>query len=315
MTFALTDELLDDIKNALENQENSFVVDAKNNMVIPVEKIPMANAGSEVKLSSCVDDNLFYALPEWTSAEGYEIRESFVNSLHSPLAKEELQQVLHSGRGVFKNFRNVLKKYPEVEKKWFVYKNRVLRNYINQWYNDLREIWGLEKLDYVPESDENLIHDDFSFLEYNPSTDNNEILQFIGASFFTDSDAEYSEKTDPEIINVLFSMWKEQFLGEQSLKIGYVCRSLSDDFAGCITAVPATENQEKVMKLTSLFVPEQFRGLGIGTELLSMCLSKLKECGKTWIILPDIIIPEILQPLLSRTGFEKIGTGYAVKLQ
>ena len=68
------------------------------------------------------------------------------------------------------------------------------------------------------------------------------------------------------------------------------------------------------MILTSLFVSNGFRGLGIGTELLSMCLSELKRSGKNWILLPNIILPESLEPLLIRTGFEKIASGFAAKL-
>ena len=68
------------------------------------------------------------------------------------------------------------------------------------------------------------------------------------------------------------------------------------------------------MFITSLFVPEQFRGLGIGTELISMCISKLQSMGKKFIIMPNFIAPEIIQPLLNRTGFEKISSGYLLAL-
>ena len=50
-------------------------------------------------------------LPEWDSAAGFKLREDFVSNLNSPLAHEALQEVLHSGRGVFRNFRNVIKDY------------------------------------------------------------------------------------------------------------------------------------------------------------------------------------------------------------
>jgi hypothetical protein len=46
-----------------------------------------------------------------------------------------------------------------------------------------------------------------------------------------------------------------------------------------------------------------------------MCLSQLKKLGKTWLILPQMFIPDFLEPLLLRTGFEKIESGFAVKLQ
>ncbi len=297
MTFALTQLLVDNIQTALENQEKSFIVDAENCGIIEKDD------------SVTVDDEKFYNLPEWTSADGFKLREDFVNNLYSPLAREELQGILHSGRGVFKSFRNVLKKYPEVEKKWHVFKNRTMNKYINDWYNSLREIWGLEKLDYIPESDEMLIHDDFSFSEYN-SENQEEIFLNISAALKT----EYGEISE-EIIAAFSEMWKSSFLSfDSSSQIGYLCRSLSDDFAGCITAAPVSENNKKVMILTSLFVSNGFRGLGIGTELLSMCLAELKRNGKDWILLPNIILPESLEQLLIRTGFEKIGSGYAAKL-
>ena len=298
MTFTLTDSLLNSILSALENQEKTFVLKADDGTL--VEKT------EQIK----VDDENYYNLPEWTSAEGFALREDFVQKLYAPLAKEELQNVLHSGRGVFRNFRNVLKDYPEVDKKWHIFKTRAMYSYINEWYNSLREIWGLEKLDYLPESDEMLLHDDFIFRDYNPEHDKQEIDQTIHVYFQEDDDI------PAEIRTALYEMWRNQFEQKDSFsQIGCVCRSLSDDFAGCITASPVTEKQEKVMVLTSLFVPEIFRGLGIGSELLSMFLLKLKECGKEWILLPNIILPEYLLPLLLRTGFEQIGSGYAAKLQ
>ena len=112
-------------------------------------------------------------------------------------------------------------------------------------------------------------------------------------------------------------MWRKQFEQEATnlVPAGCVCRTLSDDFAGCITASPVTEKENMIMVITSLFVPEIFRGLGIAGELLSMFLLKLKENGKKWVLLPNTALPEFLVPLLLRTGFEQIGTGYIAKLQ
>ena len=117
--------------------------------------------------------------------------------------------------------------------------------------------------------------------------------------------------------SVSYEMWRNQFEQNESsmFPTGCVCRTLSDDFAGCITASPVTEKEKKVMVITSLFVPELFRGLGIAGELLSMFLLKLKESGKKWVLLPNTALPEFLMPLLLRTGFEQIGTGYIAKLQ
>jgi len=295
MTFLLTEELTDSIISAMENQETVFVVDAKANQLVVQENEP--------------DEDIYYGLPEWKPADGFSIREEFVKRLHAPLAHDELQNVLHSGRGVFKSFRNVLKNYPEIDKRWHIFKHRYMSARVNEWYNSLREIWGLEKLDQLMESDEALVHDDFSFKEYNSETDKESILFNITAS-------ECVEENLPlELGNAVFGMWRHHFeMTNITSSIGYICHSLSDDFAGCITTSQILETQEKIVVVTSLFVPEQFRGLGIGTELLSMCISKLQSSGKKWLLLPDHFVPEIIQPLLIRTGFERKQSGYILHL-
>ena len=298
MTFTLTESLLDEIITALENQEQQFLVDAAQNKLI------------EKTDGSKGDDELFYELPEWDSAAGFKLREDFVSNLNSPLAHEALQEVLHSGRGVFRNFRNVIKDYPEVEKRWHIYKNNKMMCYINNWYNNLREVWGLEKLDYVPESDDSLIHDDFSFTAYTQEN-KKELLLHMNAAF-----RERNENLSPELSQAIYNIWLEQFeLAESKGELGFICRSFSNDFAGCITVSQVSQKQEKVMVLTSLFVPEAFRGLGIGTELINMCLSELKKLGKTWLILPNMTVPDYLESLLLRTGFNKIDSGFAAELQ
>lgn len=295
MTFTLTESLTDEILSALENQEETFLVDVAQNKL--VQKTDGLKG----------DEDLFYELPEWDSAAGFKLREDFVSRLNSPLAHEALQEVLHSGRGVFRNFRNVIKEYPEVEKRWHIYKNNQMLSYINDWYNKLREVWGLEKLDYVPESDDSLIHDDFSFTAYNQQ-DKEELVLHLNAAF-----REGNENLSQELSQALYNSWLEQFeLAQSKGQLGFICRSFSNDFAGCITLSQVTTKEDKVMVMTSLFVPKAFRGLGIGTELINMCLSELKKLGKTWLIMPKMTVPEYLEPLLLRTGFSKIDFGYAV---
>lgn len=295
MIFTLTDRLLSDIIQAMENQEKVFVVNAASSQL--VEEIQS-------------DEENFYKLPEWTPSDGFKMRQDFVDALHAPIAKEELQAVLHSGRGVFKNFRTILKSYPEIDKRWHIFKNKYMSIRINDWYNSLREVWGLEKLDQYTEADEVLIHDDFSFTEYISEIDNKLIFKNINANFIDD------ENLPSELKNAIYEMWKSQFEKyETTNQIGYICKSLSDDFAGCITTSPILNNQEKIIIVTSFFVPEQFRGLGIGTELISMCISKLQSLGKKIILLPNLMAPEIIEPLLIRTGFVKNNFGYVLSFK
>jgi GNAT superfamily N-acetyltransferase len=295
MTFELTDELQNAIQSALENQEQHFLVNARDGVLVNAD-------------SAADDEENHYALPEWTSQSGFELREEFVDNLHAPLAHDELREVLHSGRGVFRNFKTVLKEYPEVEKRWHQYKNRKMRAYIGEWYNGLREIWGLERLDHPAEDTDDLLHNDFTFQEYDPVRDRDIILSTAAA---LDPDPSWPS----EIKDAVSELWHHLFMyGDSLSQTGFVCHALNGDFAGCITAAPFLSHAGKTSLLTGFFVPETYRGLGIGSELFSMCLSDLQKRGGKYILAADTIIPDSLVALLERSGFQKTGSGFAAAL-
>ena len=168
MVFQLTEALADEIIQALENQERHFVIDALNSVLLDADSVS-------------ADDDRFYSLPEWNSEKGFALRQDFVNSIHSVAVQNSLRYILHSGRGVFRNFKNELKNYPEIEKVWHRYKHHRLRTFVGEWYNELREIWGLEKLEQAPEDYDNLLQDDFIFQKYCPENAQDIIFQFSSA--------------------------------------------------------------------------------------------------------------------------------------
>ena len=298
MVFALTERLADEILQALENQEQKFLVDAQNSILVSSENFS-------------ADEDSFFSLPECKSSDGVALMEDFVSTLHSPIAKDELQQILHSGRGVFRNFKDTLKKYPEVEKLWHRFKNRKMRLYINGWYNQLREIWGLEKLDHEPEETGDLIQDDFNFESYSSSNHEEVLFNLKNAA-----SGEIENSASEELKRALFDLWIQQFEeGNLQTQIGIVCHSNSDEFAGCITAKPVygktnSRGTDKIVVLTSFYVLEKFRGLGIGSELLELFINTLKDQKKKWVLLTNTIIPDSLMPLLIRNGFERMGSGF-----
>ena len=300
MTFTLSDELLDSIISAMENQEQVFVVYAENGALVAL------NEFEEI----APDEETFYSLPEWGPADGFAMREEFVKELHNPQVHQQLQAVLHSGRGVFKNFRNVLKDYPEVDKRWHIYKQKFMSARINEWYNSLRDVWGLEKLEQLPDEEESFLYDDFSFRNFNGAEDCKIVLSNISAQSFNDG-----QNLPNEVNESVFTLWKTRFFMEnQTKQSGFICNSVSNDFAGVVTASSLLENQEQTVVITSLFVPEQFRGLGICSELLSKCISEMQSNGIKWIIIPEIFAPDIIQPLLTRTGFIKTNLGYLLSI-
>lgn len=296
MVFELNDVLKNAIVNALENQEKKFFVDAQNGNLV------------ECDGSFSSDEGRFYELPEWDSANGFSLMEEFVNDLHSPLARNDLQAALRSGKGVFRGFKDVLKSYPLVERRWHFFKNRRLLFYVQEWYNSLREMWGLEKLDCQTEELSDLVGEDFIFREYDSAQDRISILQCIDSSA-----KEFEEAWPTEFASAVNFFWREQF--EKNAKVsGFVCRSLDDEFVGCAVFSPCPENSTKAVFLTGLFVEKEYRGLGIASELFEMALSSLKENGVRWIFVANTFVPDSIQGMLSRSGFKEIGSAYAADL-
>lgn len=298
MTFELTNELEAQIQGALENQEKKFLVDASTSKLV------------DFNASLLDEDEKFYSLPEWDSAEGFKMRVDFVKTLHSPVAREKLQSVLRSGRGVFRNFKDTIRLYPEIEKKWYAWKNKRMHLYIVSWYNSLREIWGLEQLGEIPEDNDDLIETDFVFREYDEEKDKEMIL----SSFGEEKDTLYNDFS-PDIQEAVSELWIRQFKsGVHEKHIGFICHSLDGQFAGCITVAQISENTKTSVIITSFFVPLAFRGLGLGSKLFSLCMTDLQKRGMKLVFIANTIVPKNLSPLLVREGFSKTGSGFAARL-
>ena len=303
MTFSLTDSLQNEILFAMENQGSVGYVDAKESCVSFEESL------SETDLS---DTDRFYPVPEWNSADGFDVMERFANNLHSPLAREQLKRVLSSGRGVFRNFKNVIKAFPEVERRFHLYKDARMKDRIKEWYDDIRESWGLEKLavseDRSEETDD-LVCNDFSFFEFNPGKDKDDILsgeKRVGQEFYD---------SYPKIGEAVDFMWQK--LSDScgwNLKEGFVCRSQSEDFAGCLLTSFCPPSAKNCMLVTDFFVEKNYRGLGIGAQLLERCMASLKKRGIQNILITNTIINAELESLLISKGFEKLGSGFAADL-
>ena len=93
-----------------------------------------------------------------------------------------------------------------------------------------------------------------------------------------------------------------------------ISETVDGDFAGCISAAACPSYANKTVLLTTFFVLQDYRGLGIGKELLSLALTNLKKRGIQWVIFSDMVIPDFFVPCLARHGFANIGGGYILNL-
>ncbi len=290
MVFELTDRLTSAILYAMENQDAQFALDAATGKLVDAHAVS-------------VDEELVYSLPQWTSADGFKMLESFVFSLGESKAKLELKHVLIAGRGVFRNFKNVLSSYPEIDRRWHLYKNKLLYVRLFEWYNALRESWGLEALEQDFEEYDDLTEQDFTFGMYDSGKDAESVAQqaHVVADELTET---YTGALGTAAADV-FLRCSAFTLPEK--KSGVVCRSLTEEFAGCLLYAPCPSSAENAVVVTDFFVVQNYRGLGIARELLQLSFLRLKQSGVQWFIIANTAIPPSLDSLVARMGFERKG--------
>lgn len=295
MMFSLSQEIIHQIMFALEDQNTTYVLDT--------------NSGRLEDRASFLDDELpvgYVELPQWEPANGFRMMERFVAVVRNTALQRQLRSVLFSGKGVFKNFKTLLKSHPQGEKQWFAFREEEMTRYITQWYTQLREVYGLEQLGEEPEDNEELLQDDFIFREYDPTKDEEKLL--LAANSFM---SERENQWPGEIGLALSSLWQEKKAkGNKENFLSLVAETVGGEFAGCIEATLYPSYVKETVLLTSFFVLEQYRGLGIGKTLLEQGVLQLQEKGIRWIILADLVIPVFLQTCLTRIGFVSSGGGY-----
>ena len=299
MMFSLSQEIIHQIMFALEDQNTTYVLDT--------------NSGRLEDLASFLDDELpagYVELPQWEPANGFRMMERFVAVVRNTTLQRQLRSVLFSGKGVFKNFKTLLKSHPQGEKQWFAFREEEMTRYITQWYTQLREVYGLEQLGEEPEDNEELLQDDFIFREYDPTKDEEKLL--LAANSFM---SERENQWPGEIGLALSSLWQEKKAkGNKENFLSLVAETVGGEFAGCLEATLYPSYVKETVLLTSFFVLEQYRGLGIGKTLLEQGVLQLQEKGIRWIILADLVIPAFLQNCLARIGFVSSGGGYILDM-
>lgn len=300
MIFELTDSIAKEIAFYMENQESEFVFDTVSKKVLPLSAVDESS-----------DEENICSLPSWSSKDGFILLERFADGVRSKKLRAELKAVLANGRGVFRNFKIVLRKNPEIERRFYQFKEKEVHLRLMEWYNALREAWGLEKLAEEADEPESLLHEDFTFRAYNPLKDGDCIAR--GADAVAD---EILEDNPGELGKALAELWRRRFGAFDAENAGgFVCRTLSDDFAGCLLFSECVSSTKKAVALAACFVAQNYRGLGIAKELFSLCFSELRIRGVQWFIIADSAIPQGMEPMLiDRFGCKNAGTCFVAPL-
>lgn len=312
MTFELTQSLINSIIFSMEDQTTVRLMDSKTGGLVVVKSRDEVLSRNEKSRNLLEDGDRYYALPEWSSADGYGLLEDFTESVQSSEVRKELRDVLVNGRGVFRNFKNVIKANPELQRQWNIFKAERMKVRVLEWYNGLRESWGLDVYEMQVDDieTEDLLLDDFGFGEYDPVRDKDDVIH--GREELAE---EMKFQFTGDIGEAQIFVWqKECQVFDNEEKTGFVCRSGADDFAGCILTCCCSSSSKKTVLVTDFFVLQSFRSLGIGKELLSKCLAHLKGQGTQWLLISNSNIPEFMEPMLTNIGFEKQGLFFVADL-
>jgi ribosomal protein S18 acetylase RimI-like enzyme len=258
MNFKLTPQMIDKIAFAMEDQEEEYLID------------PESGELSARSLHGENPDDSLAPLPRWGSAEGFHLMESFVTTLHNPVYHELLASALSNGKGVFRSFKDTLKKNHEIEKLWFRYKERRLRAVIIAWYNVNREARGLEKMAPEPEDTEELVASDFSLewglksrLEELRLLDREAFIELFPKESRASVDARYRAKR--EVIRPL----------EDESSLVLVAETPSGELAGFAWGV----EEGRTVHLVQLAVVRELRGIGLGESIMHRFLLDIRDRG------------------------------------
>ena len=290
MEFELTPEITDDIIFAMEDQTGHFLFDSALCLCAPSTECEVIE-----------DSDQFYEIPVWDSISGFKMMDRFITQLRNPVVREQLRSALAYGHGVFRNFKNILKSHPEVERLWYLFKEREMRNIVLEWYNSLRDFWGLERIGAEPEETGEIVSQEFMFRPYTPK--DMEALNQLLVSI----DSETGENLQSELTAAVRNLWARIRGPEDKNEFILVVESAEGDIVGCSISAPIPEESLFTVQMSLIGVFPEFRGLGIGKELLSRTIEHWTDKGFRWFLFTSPLVPPLFVPMLQRMGFVEKG--------
>lgn len=320
MDFPLTENLLSQIIFAMEDQSHRFYIDRRKGLLVREDELeaeargsggaePPPPAGQAVEEPALLNgkppdrrdwQQRYAPIPVWSPADGFHLMERFVLKLRNPIFAELLREALSSGQGVFRRFKDILKKNREIERLWFQFKEREMRRVVERWYETERELVDLQAKALVSGGEEDLPASEFSILpgearhlEPALKLDQKAFLESLG-------------ELDPERAELLYSSSRRSLPGlldRRSLFL--VAETPQRELAGFAWAVeredPATGRP--ALSLTQLAVRKHVRGIGLGSLLLSRLSRQSRERGfeRLFVRLQGLALT--VAPLFEGQGF------------
>jgi GNAT superfamily N-acetyltransferase len=292
VTFPLSEELINQIIFAMEDQRHRFVVDRETGALLREDELPAGEGrqrreaespgetgeaapgpGPEGEEPGALDGvpgqgPRYLRIPAWGPAEGFHLMERFVLKLRNPIFAEMLREALSSGQGVFRRFKDMLRKNREIERLWFAFKDKEMKQVVQLWYEAERELAGLERLAAEEEPPLELVASDFSII--------------LGQQRHVEPALKLDQKVAGELGAAPYGhSGLPPLLDPRSLFLA--AELAGGEFAGFLWAV---EDGPSGLRLAQLAVRKHFRGIGLGTQLLRRLLLEARDRGYGRVLAP-----------------------------
>jgi GNAT superfamily N-acetyltransferase len=193
--------------------------------------------------------------------------ERFVSTVKNPLYRDELRAALNGGRGVFRRFKDILKQHEPLERLWYNFKDREMRQVVAEWYARITEAEELAKLGEEPEENEALLLSDFVLREQ--YGDPEEIADTLRKAV-EEAYAEYAPALREHMCIRLSSGIDEETLL-------FSAETPEGERAGSLAARVYENVVGSVMVIRYLYVEEAFRGLGLSKVLIDKCIEAARR--------------------------------------
>jgi len=290
-SFELTGELIEQIIFAMENQKEKFFLETSVPSIVSTNE-------SENR------EGHYVPLPVWEPSDGYRLMEQFVLSLRNPVYSEHLSSILHCGSGVFRKFKDALNQRPDIERKWFTFKEKYMKNRVLDWYNALRLEWGLEVWSENFNGEYSPVLTDFS-IGLSTSENLESVNEMDRAAF-----REMYESFPEDYVSDLFRRYRDGFELEitEDSRI-FIAESPDREVVAFIWITAEILEKGSILgRIRQIYVLPEFRDLGLGEKLKERALedSLLKNCHFIEADIP--ICSDFVGRGLLQLGFKKNST-------
>lgn len=296
MKEELSDEVVDQIVFGMEDQEHTYYFDRQKQLVIKTTDLP------EESLQE--SGRRYVPLPEWRPVDGFYMMEQFIGSLKNPIYREELRDALKGGRGVFRRFKDFLKRHDPLERLWFNFKEGEMRRIVRRWYGKIIDAEEMEKLGEEPEETEQLLLSDLVIDEREESPEKRD------------------EKIEKAMSESLYDVSEElrELVLEEHLAVCGDEESTTVEALDAAAEVVGTAGGElfsagggDVFKLIYLYVEPLYRGMGLSRLLLDRMTEIAKRRGAKELVVDIPSGSSFLERELFERGYSEYLRSFSLR--